>query len=343
MKLDPMEHITNSEKKVMTIPDIKELITLIKNNTEPKAMALSFKLSVSSIYRWMDKISSINFDPERAGELIKKKGPKSRVFDEIHTAISNVLANDCSLTQRGIMRKLEENNINLSQSTVCLNLKRMNLTRKRLVLISNKKNDPETINYRHSFGVKYRRFADSDLLYLDETGFNIHSRRSYGYSPVNSPARITVRSSRGKNVSLLALISKAGVIKFKIINGACNSEYLKEFLLSCVSENVFRPNNVLLMDNVNFHKTNDIKTLLRNNNVNFDYLPIYSPELNPIEEMFSSLKSCYYNLPYPNNFEEIKLNLETIFANWERSGRNFENFYSHMRRYLDKAFMRENF
>lgn len=293
-----MADSNSPEKKSMTMPDIKELITMIKNNTEPSVMALLFGLNISSIYRWADKISSINFDPERAGELIKKRGPKMRIFDEIHTVISDILADNCSLTQRGTMKKLEENNITISQSTVCLNYKRMKLTWKILVLISNKKNDPETISSRHSFAVKYRRFEDSDLLYLDETGFNIHSRRSYGYSPVNSPAIITVRSSRGKNVSLLALISNSGVVKHKVINGACNSEILKEFLTSCVSENIFRPNNVLLMDNVSFHKTNNIKTFLRSNNVNFDYLPIYSPYLNPIEKMFSSLKSCYYGLPY---------------------------------------------
>lgn len=97
------------------------------------------------------------------------------------------------------------------------------------------------------------------------------------------------------------------------------------------------------MDNVSFHKTAVVRQFLTSNRIRYDYLPRYSPELNPIEEVFSMLKSQYYRLERPNNYEEIKRNVIACLSNWETYNTNFENFYEHMKMYLDKSFTRENF
>ncbi|KAF1740831.1 hypothetical protein MXB_2336, partial [Myxobolus squamalis] len=47
------------------------------------------------------------------------------------------------------------------------------------------------------------------------------------------------------------------------------------------------------MDDSRFHKTTIVSKLFRQHSFNFDYLPPYGPELNPIEEIFSCLKSRY--------------------------------------------------
>lgn len=330
-------------KKTLSIPDLKELIVMVNNNTNPSDIASSFDISISSVYNWMNKLGKITFDPEKVGELIGRRGPKHKNVEDRINKLADVISSDCSLTQGGMAKKLLEHNINISQSTVSTTLRAMKISRKRLVLISDKKNDPQTLSSRHTFAVKYRRYSDEDLLYLDETGFNLHSKRSYGYSPINCPARIIVRGNKGKNVTLLALISTRGILGFKIFEGACNSNILEEFFVECIENNIFRPNNIILMDNVNFHKSINIKTLLRENNIYYDYIPIYSPELNPIEEVFGMLKNSYYNLPSPKNFQEIKNNVECVINEWRNNETSFENFYNHMRFYLGKAFMRENF
>ncbi|KAG0438358.1 hypothetical protein DMUE_3141 [Dictyocoela muelleri] len=107
--------------------------------------------------------------------------------------------------------------------------------------------------------------------------------------------------------------------------------------------NLLRCNDIIIMDNVSFHKTTDVKSFLRNNNINFDFLPVYSPEKNPIEIVFSSLKSPYYNLQRPNNFFEIKKFIERVLNDWRVNFTTFERFYIHMRYFLDKAFLREPF
>ncbi|KAG0426706.1 hypothetical protein DMUE_5953 [Dictyocoela muelleri] len=130
---------------------------------------------------------------------------------------------------------------------------------KRKILISDKKNDQETIEQRHFFAVKYRIYSDEDILYLDETGFNLHSKRSYEYSPKNVPARLIVKGNRGQNVTLIIIISKNRILHNKIIKGPCNSVIFKEFFEEIIRLNRINPNNIIVMDNVAFHKTNEIK------------------------------------------------------------------------------------
>lgn len=190
--------MNENPRKRLDILDLKEWITMIRNNSSPKDIAVSFRTSLPSVYVWMNKLSNINYNYERVGELIRKKGPKTKDTFQRDRKVCEIIAEDSSLNQRGILSKLNESEISISQSTLSLALKDLSKSRKRLVLISDRKNDPININERHIFSVMYRRFENDDLLFLDETGFNLHTSRNCGYSPINSPARLTVKSSKGQ-------------------------------------------------------------------------------------------------------------------------------------------------
>jgi len=99
------------------------------------------------------------------------------------------------------------------------------------------------------------------------------------------------------------------------------------------------------MDNVKFHKRNIIREFFQTRNINYDYLPPYSPQLNPIEEVFSALKSRYYvKRPLPKSETEI-INYVNGVIREMNEDRNFciENFYGHTSMFLDKAFNSEFF
>jgi transposase len=51
------------------------------------------------------------------------------------------------------------------------------------------------------------------------------------------------------------------------------------------------PKSVLVMDNASFHHTKRIEQMCRNASVKLVYLPLYSPDFNPIEEFFAELKA----------------------------------------------------
>jgi hypothetical protein len=51
------------------------------------------------------------------------------------------------------------------------------------------------------------------------------------------------------------------------------------------------PNSVLIMDNAAIHKVDGVREMIEERGVRLVYLPAYSPDLNPIEEAFSSIKA----------------------------------------------------
>jgi transposase len=150
------------------------------------------------------------------------------------------------------------------------------------------------IDARAVYASQLAMIPDSNLIFLDETGFNQHTCRTYGYSTINAKAFINVPANRNINKSLLCAIGVNGVIAYSYRQGAYNSESFKFFILQHLVPH-FRSNPayVLIMDNAQFHKSSAILDLLRLNNIVFKFLVPYSLELNPIEEFFSAIKSRF--------------------------------------------------
>jgi putative transposase len=86
----------------------------------------------------------------------------------------------------------------------------------------------------------------------------------------------------------------AGLCQNKIIaplvfEGTCDSitfeTYVKDFLIK-----ELKPKQVVVMDNINFHKRVEIENLIKSVGASILFLPTYSPDLNPIEHYWYKLK-----------------------------------------------------
>ena len=70
------------------------------------------------------------------------------------------------------------------------------------------------------------------------------------------------------------------------INGECFLLYVEQILLPCL-----KPGDIVIMDNLGSHKAEAIRAAIRNVGARVLFLPPYSPDLNPIEQVFSKLKN----------------------------------------------------
>lgn len=78
------------------------------------------------------------------------------------------------------------------------------------------------------------------------------------------------------------------------------SAFIENFLLP-----ELRAGQILIMDNVNFHKIESIIEKIEDAGIHVVFLPEYSPELNPIENMWSKLKA-YLKKKKVKTFEQLK-------------------------------------
>ena len=106
------------------------------------------------------------------------------------------------------------------------------------------------------------------------------NRRAVDKTPLNTPCNTTVLSSIRLNGDCAYTVYQEGTTAERF------AEYLKTKLLPTLSEA-----DIIVMDNMCSHHAKVVKQLLDSSKVTYLYLPPYSPELNPIEKMWSKLKA----------------------------------------------------
>jgi len=257
--------------------------------------------------------------------------------------ILNTVACNNVVIQSEIVEKIKENlNNSISQPTVSRRLKKLNITRKRLSLVPFERNSNDKLDARSIYASDITRIPVENLVFLDETGFNKHTTRAFGYSLKNIPAYVNVPANRGTNRSCMCAISINGLITYDYVTGAYNSNLFISFIKNKLAPYFsLNSNKVLIMDNYRFHHTREVATLFGTCQIAFKFLPPYSPQLNPIEEFFSMIKSRYAGIKLLNPENTIEENLDVTFNN------NFSveslGFYRNMEQWLDKARRREIF
>ena len=133
-------------------------------------------------------------------------------------------------------------------------------------------------------------FKASDLVFLDESGCNTDMTRRYAYSPGGSRAVDSTPLSKSKNTTILSSIQLDGTLRYTTFSGGTTVAKFKRYLETDLLP-LLNGNSVLVMDNMKSHHAKAVKDLLDSYGVRYIYLPLYSPDLNPIEKLWSKVKS----------------------------------------------------
>ena len=99
-----------------------------------------------------------------------------------------------------------------------------------------------------------------------------------------------------------------------VIDGPINGEtflaYIEQFLVPTL-----KPGDIVIMDNLGSHKSQKVRKAIRRAGARPIFLPPYSPDLNPIEQVFSKLKRLLR-----------KAEERTVEATWRRIGSLLDHF-----------------
>lgn len=269
--------------------ELFNLIIRMHGTTSKAELCQITNLSITAVNKAIRFIEETPEDEKPDFNLYSKpKGRKKKDKDFKYTAIRKKMGEDNSLTLRGCAEQLD---YTISVSQMSRDVRAAGLKRKRLRKRANVLLSERNISARRTFCAEISGRINKRILFLDESGFNLHTSCNYGYSMAGTEPVLYQPASRQKNISLLAIVSISRVDHFKLKEGAYNTESFLDFLVECNNNTVFTDNTVLVMDNVKFHHAGAVKTFLKSLNVEVIYLPPYSPDLNPIENLFSSIKA----------------------------------------------------
>ena len=133
-------------------------------------------------------------------------------------------------------------------------------------------------------------FKASDLVFLDESGCNTNMTRRYAYSFGGSRAVDATPLSKPKNTTILSSIQLNGTLHYTTFSGGTTVERFKRYLETDLLPHL-NGDSILIMDNMKSHHAKAVKNLLDSSGVRYIYLPPYNPDLNPIEKLWSKVKS----------------------------------------------------
>jgi transposase len=129
------------------------------------------------------------------------------------------------------------------------------------------------------------------LVFVDESGFHTSMTRLRARAPRGRRAYGKVPRNRGKNTTLISAITLEGAMgESMTIEGATDAlafeAYVEHFLAPSLREG-----QVVVLDSLGAHRTEKVRELIERRGADLLFLPSYSPDLNPIEEAFSKIKS----------------------------------------------------
>jgi len=277
-------------------------------------------------------------------QSIKKRKPKvKKITSELENVIKSKIEGDVSITLLNLKSDiLREKGINLSLSTINRSISNFNYTFKKVALIPEARNSEDNVEKRFQYANQYLLMDESKVMFLDEFGVNCSMRKSHGRSEKGTTPKKVVKSIRSKNFSISAAITKTRLVYYKKIDRAFNGERYEEFLknlceiLRSENENAY----TFVMDNCSIHKVHGVRSVVAAYGHVLIFIPPYSPQLNPIEELFSLWKSAVRSAN-PSNSAELDKAIEEGCRNINSV--TCTALFSHMREFLLKAIRKESF
>jgi len=128
------------------------------------------------------------------------------------------------------------------------------------------------------------------FVFLDETGTATNMARRYGRCPSDERLVAAVPHGHWLTTTFIAGLRQSGVIAPLVLDGPMTGPafraYIEQFLAPALS-----PGDVVVLDNLAAHKVDGVRQAIAAAGAFVLYLPPYSPDLNPIEQLFAKLKA----------------------------------------------------
>lgn len=133
------------------------------------------------------------------------------------------------------------------------------------------------------------------LVFIDESGAKTNMTRLYGRAKAGHRVVDDVPSGHWSTTTMISSVRLDGSTACMVVEGATNKEvfqaYVEHILLPTL-----KSGDIVVLDNLSAHKNQKVRDLIESVGAELWFLPPYSPDLNPIEKMWSKIKSILRTL-----------------------------------------------
>jgi len=271
-----------------------------------KDVATRFGVSLSYVSRARKRLSQLglaspgaqcNHVPLRLADL------REQLLAQVERAPDQTLLELCQWVQR-------EHGIQVGTTTMGKTLKRFKLTLKKKTLHASEQSSPEVAQARvKRFKLTLKKktlhaseqsspevaqaratWAAGRLIFLDETSATTDMTPTRGRSPKGQRCVGHAPGGHWHTTTLVCAMSAQGLLAPLVLDGPINGEAFGAWVQQFLAPEL-RPGDIVVMDNLGSHKVTGVREAIEGTGATLRYLPPYSPDYNPIEKVFSKLKT----------------------------------------------------
>jgi transposase len=177
-----------------------------------------------------------------------------------------------------------------SLMTISRALRQLRLPRKKKVPRAQEQDRPDVQQRRREFRAELAGVDPRRLVFVDECGANTAMTRTYGRAPVGQRV-YTNTPGRWESITLTCGLRLSGVTAALAFPGATDTDLFESYVEEVLVPEL-RRGDVVIWDNLKPHQSEDAAEAVEAAGARVVPLPPWSPDLTPIEEMVSKVKSA---------------------------------------------------
>ena len=273
--------------------DLRErVIAAVQAKRRPSLaeIARTFGVSESTVDKWVKRwrdTRSVAARPFAGGRRRALRDCTASLRAEVKQQPDATLAELCE-------RVAQRAGVVANPSMMCRELQRLGLPRKKKSLHDSQRDTPRVRRLRRAF---VRRVTQTlrpvvkRLKFLDESGAHLGLTRRCGRAAPGVRVVEATPGYSGPHYTLIAALGWSGLQAPWLLDGAMDTAAFEVYVQHVLAPTL-RRGDVLLLDNLSAHASERARALIEARGARVEFLPPYSPDLNPIEKCWAKVKEA---------------------------------------------------
>ena len=187
-------------------------------------------------------------------------------------------------------------------------------SRSKKSLHASEQDRPDVARRRFRWRRHQGKLDPARLVFIDETWAKTNMTRTHGRAPCGERLVAKVPHGHWQTLTFLAGLRHDRITAPCVFDGPINGESFLAYVTQVLVPTL-KPGDIIIMDNLGSHKGRAVRAAIRAAGARLFFLPPYSPDLNPIEQVFAKLKTLLR-----------KAAERTVEATWKRIGALLDRF-----------------
>ena len=265
--------------------DLREraVAAVLRDGLSRHGSAARFGVAPSTVINWVRRVRETgSVAPGQMG------GHKPKAIAGEHAAFLGRRVREGAFTLRGLVAELAERGLKVDYRSVWNFVHAEKLSFKKTVIASERER-PDVARRRAQWAKRQRTIDPERLVFIDETWTKTNMEPLRGWAPQGERLVAKVPHGHWKTMTFVASLRRDRIEAPWLIDGPINCEGFRTYVEKVLVPTL-QPGELVIMDNLGSHKGQAVRQAIRSAGAKLFFLPKYSPDLNPIEQVFAKLK-----------------------------------------------------